>query len=115
MPDEPTEENEEKGAVPTYAEQWLAKVSARGKTWNNYTLIFFGLAIALLLAMKYYPTELTFGPIGSLIILLLMMLSAFISLILSALFTWRAKTLRKEIEYYSTEQEPEEENENADL
>ena len=101
MPDETPD------TMKTYDEQRLEKFSARGKLWNNYTLVFFGLAIALLLSIKYLPTELPFGPIGSLIVLMLMMLSAFISLILSAYFTWRARTLRKEIQYYSADPEPE--------
>lgn len=109
MPDEPTD------TVKTYDEQRLKKISARGKKWNNISLVFFGCAIVWLLLLKYADLEPMIGALGSLYLLMFTMILAVISVILSAYFTWRARTLRKEIEYYSADPEPEEENENADL
>lgn len=97
--------NEEKGAVQTDDEKRLAKFSAKGKKWNNGCLFFFGIAIAWLILMKYTDVEIIAGPEITLIVLMAAMLSAIISLIFSAYYTWRARTLRKEIEYYSTDPE----------
>jgi len=101
--------------VKAYDEQRLKKISARGKKWNNISLLFFGCAIVWLLLLKYADMEPMIGALGSLYLLMFTMILAVISLILSAYFTWRARTLRKEIEYYSADPEPEEENQNADL
>ena len=101
--------------VKTYDEQRLAKISARGKKWNNTSILFFGCAVVWLLLLKYADMEPMIGALGSLYLLMFTMILAVISLILSAYFTWRARTLRKEIEYYSADIEPEEDNENADL
>lgn len=97
--------DEEKGEVQTYDEKRLEKFSARGKKWNNHTLVFFGCAVVWLLLLKYADMEPIIGPLGSLVLLVFTMISAFVSVILSAYFTWRARTLRKEIEYYSTDPE----------
>ena len=93
--------------VKTYDEQRLEKISARGKKWNNNSLVFFGCAVVWLLLLKYADMEPMIGPLGSLYLLMFTMILAVISLILSAYFTWRARTLRKEIEYYSADPEPE--------
>ena len=87
--------------------QRLEKLSARGKKWNNISLVFFGCAVVWLLLLKYADMEPMIGPLGSLYLLMFTMILAVISLILSAYFTWRARTLRKEIEYYSADPEPE--------
>ena len=100
--------------VKTYDEQRLAKLSSNGKKWNNHSLLFFGCAIVWLLLLKYADTGTTVGAVNSFLLLVFTMMLAVISLIISAYFTWRARTLRKEIEYYSADPEPEEENENAD-
>lgn len=101
--------------VKTYDEQRLKKISARCKKWNNISLVFFGCAVVWLLLLKYADMGTMIGPLGSLYLLTFTMILAVISVILSAYFTWRARTLRKEIEYYSADPEPEEESENADL
>jgi len=95
--------------VETYDEKRLEKFSARGKKWNNHTLVFFGCAVVWLLLLKFADMEPILGPLGSLVLLVCTMVLAFVSLIISAYFTWRARTLRKEIEYYSVVQELEEE------
>jgi len=89
--------------VETYDKKRLEKYSARGKKWNSHTLVFFGCAVVWLLLLKFADMEPILGPLGSLALLVFTMISAFIALILSAYFTWRARTLRKEIEYYSTD------------
>ena len=99
--------DEEKGEVQTYDEQRLEKISASGKKWNNISLLFFGIAIVWLLLLKYADMEFIIGPIDSLLLLISTMTLAVISLILSAYFTWRARTLRKEMEYYSADPETE--------
>ena len=91
--------------VKTEDEKRLEKFSARGKKWNNHTLVFFGCAVVWLLLLKFADMEPIIGPLGSLVLLVFTMILAFVSLILSAYFTWRARTLRKEIEYYSTDPE----------
>ena len=101
--------------VKTYDEQRLKKISARGKKWNNASLLFFGCAVVWLLLLKYADLEPMIGPLGSLYLLMFTMILAVFSVIFSAYFTWRARTLRKEIEYYSVDPEPEEENKNAEL
>ena len=106
MPDEPIEDEPERGSIE-YDEQRLAKLSARGKKWNKNSLVFFGCAVVWLLLLKYADMEPMIGPLGSLYLLMFTMILAVISLILSAYFTWRARTLRKEIEYYSADPEPE--------
>jgi len=93
--------------VKTYDEQRLKKISARGKKWNNGSVFFFGCAVVWLLLLKYADLEPMIGPLGSLYLLMFTMILAVISLLLSAYFTWRARTLRNEIEYYSTDPETE--------
>ena len=93
--------------VKTYDEQRLKKISARGKKWNNNSLVFFGCAVVWLLLIKYADLEPIIGPVNSLILLICTMVLAVISLILSAYYTWRARTLKKEIQYYSADTEPE--------
>ena len=105
MSDEPTEQAEEKGEVQTYDEKRLVKLSARGKKWNNHSLFFFGCAVVWLLLLKYTDMEPMIGAVNSLLLLMSTMVLAIVSLILSAYFTWRARTLRKEIEYYSADPE----------
>ena len=104
LTDEPTEE---KGEVQAHDEQRLEKLRARGKSWNNNSLVFFGCAVVWLLLLKYADLEPIIGAVNSLYLLIFTMILAVISVILSAFFTWRARTLRKEIEYYSTDPEPE--------
>jgi len=89
--------------VKAYDEQRLKKISARGKKWNNTSVLFFGCAVVWLLLLKYADMEPMIGALGSLYLLMFTMILAVISLILSAYFTWRARTLRKEIEYYSAD------------
>jgi len=101
------EATEEKGEVQIYDEQRLEKLRARGKSWNNHSLVFFGCAVVWLLLLKYEDLEPMIGAVNSLLLLMFTMALAIISLILSAFFTWRARTLRKEIEYYSTDPETE--------
>ena len=105
--------DEEKGDVQTYDEKRQTKLSARGKKWNNISVLFFGCAVVWLLLLKYADMEPMIGALGSLYLLMFTMILAVISLILSAYFTWRARTLRKEIEYYSADPEPEEGKENG--
>ena len=99
--------------VEKYDKQRLKKYSARGKKWNNHSLVFFGCAVVWLLLLKYEDLEPIIGAMNSLLLLMFTMTLAVISLILSAFFTGRARTLRKEIKYYSADTEPEEENENV--
>ena len=89
--------------VETYDKKRLEKFSARGKKWNNHTLVFFGCAVVWLLLLKYADMEPIIGPLSSLVLLAFTMVLAFVSLIVSLYFTWRARTLRKEIEYYSAD------------
>lgn len=99
----------------TEDEKRLAKLSARGKKWNNHSLVFFGCAVVWLLLLKYADMEPMIGAVNSLLLLMFTMALAIISVILSAFFTWRARTLRKEIEYYSADPEPGEDKDDADL
>ena len=101
MPDETSD------TVKEYDKQRLEKISARGKKWNNNSLVFFGCAVVWLLLLKYLDMGTMIGPVGSLYLLIFTMILAVISLILSTYFTWRARTLRKEIQYYSADQDPE--------
>ena len=89
--------------VKTDDEKRLEKYSARGKKWNNHTFVFFGCALVWLLLLKYADMEPIIGPLGSVFLIVFTMILAFISMVISLYFTWRARTLRKEIEYYSAD------------
>jgi len=104
LTDEPTEE---KGEVQAFDELRLEKLRARGKSWNNHSLVFFGCAVVWLLLLKYADLEPIIGAVNSLYLLIFTVILAVISVILSAFFTWRARVLRKEIEYYSPDPETE--------
>jgi len=106
MPDKNIETTDEPIEL-TEDEKRLAKLSARGKRWNNHSLVFFGCAVVWLLLLEYADMEPIIGPVGSLILLMSTMALAVISLLVSIFYTWRARTLRKEIKYYSQDPEPE--------
>jgi len=89
--------------MKTRDEQRQEKLSTRGKKWNRHSLVFFGCAVIWLLLLEFTDMEPIIGPLGSIVLLMLTMAAAVVSLILSAFFTWHARTLRKEIEYYSTD------------
>ena len=114
MPDEKIDPTDEPIEL-TEDEKRLAKLSARGKRWNNHSLVFFGCAVVWLLLLKYADLEPMIGAVNSLLLLMVTMALAIISVILSAFFTWRARTLRKEIEYYSTDPEPEDDSDQKDI
>ena len=91
--------------IKTDDEKRLEKYSARGKKWNNHTLVFFGCAVVWLLLLTYADMEPIIGALGSLALLVFTMALAFISLIISAYYIWQARILKREIEYYSTDPE----------